>query len=261
MVLMLPLMVLAGAAGGMVWAAIPGYLQARRGSHVVITTIMFNFIASAMLVYVLVHHVRPAGAMAVESAAFAPSALVPSAQQVLAGLGVQWPSSPLNASFLVALAAACGVYVFLWRTRWGFHLRMAGSNPMAAHYAGTSVARQTLIAMGISGALAGLVGLNELAGVNGKLVLEFVGGAGFTGIAVALMGRNHPVGIVLASVLFGALFQGGAEVAFDVRGFTRDMVITVQGLVVMFAGAMAYAIAPWLSRFLALLRLGETHHG
>ena len=96
----------------------------------------------------------------------------------------------------------------------------------------------------------------KFAGVSGKLLLEFVSGAGFTGIAVALMGRNHPVGIVFASLLFGALFQGGAEVAFEVKGFSRDMVVLMQGLVVLFSGAMIYVIAPWVAKPLnALLNL------
>jgi simple sugar transport system permease protein len=107
-----------------------------------------------------------------------------------------------------------------------------------------------LLAMAISGALAGLVGMNEIAGVQHKLLLEYVGGAGFTGIAVALMGRNHPAGIVLASLLFGALYQGGAEVAFEVPGFSRDMVVVLQGFVVLFSGAMAYVAAPTLARLL-----------
>jgi simple sugar transport system permease protein len=94
--------------------------------------------------------------------------------------------------------------------------------------------------------------MNEIAGVSGKLLLEFVSGAGFTGIAVALMGRNHPVGIIFASVLFGALFQGGAEVAFDVKGFSRDMVVMLQGFIVLFSGAMAYVIAPRVAWVLAL---------
>jgi simple sugar transport system permease protein len=96
--------------------------------------------------------------------------------------------------------------------------------------------------------------MNEIAGVNGKLLLEFVSGAGFTGIAVSLMGRNHPLGIILASLLFGALFQGGAEVAFEVPGFSRDMVVMVQGFIVLFSGAMAYVFAPALAWCLALLR-------
>lgn len=250
---MLPLMLIAGALFGMVWAAVPGYLQAYRGSHVVITTIMFNFIASSVLVYLLVNHLRPAGTMSVESAPFADSAKLPSMQDALAWIGVEWPASPLNLSVLLALAAAVGVYLFLWRTRRGYHVRAVGSSPSAAEYAGINSRHQVLVAMGLSGALAGMVGMNEIAGVNGKLLLEFVSGAGFTGIAVALMGRNHPVGIVLSSLLFGALFQGGAEVAFDVPGFSRDMVVMLQGFIVLFSGAMVYVIAPRLAWLLSKL--------
>jgi len=248
--LMLPIMMLSGALFGMAWAAVPGYLQAYRGSHVVITTIMFNFIASTVLVYVLVNHLRPKGSMAVESEMFAESAKLPGVHAVLGAMGIDWPSSPLNLSVLLALVAAVAVYFFLWRTRAGYRLRAVGSSPSAAEYAGIRAPHQVLIAMAISGALAGLVGMNEIAGVSGKLMLEFVSGAGFTGIAVALMGRNHPLGIVLASLLFGALFQGGAEVAFEVQGFSRDMVVMLQGFIVLFSGAMTYVIAPQLARVL-----------
>jgi simple sugar transport system permease protein len=115
--------------------------------------------------------------------------------------------------------------------------------------------------MAVSGALAGMVGMNEVAGVSGKLVLEFVSGAGFTGIAVALMGRNHPLGIVVSSLLFGALFQGGAEVAFDVPGFSRDMVVMLQGFVVLFSGAMTYVIARPLGWVLRVSGMTRTRHG
>ena len=240
---MLPLMLIFSAGFGMLWAVVPGYLQAYRGSHVVITTIMFNFIASSVLVYLLVNHLRPKGVMSVESMPFAESAKLPGMHEVLAWVGVQWPSSPLNLSVVLALMAAVAVYLFLWHTRYGYHLRAVGSSPSAAEYAGVQSKHQIVVAMAISGALAGMVGMNEIAGVNGKLLLEFVSGAGFTGIAVALMGRNHPVGIVCASILFGALYQGGAEVAFEVRGFSRDMVVLLQGFIVLFSGAMAYVIA------------------
>ena len=253
---MLPLMLIVGALFGMLWAAVPGYLQAYRGSHVVITTIMFNFIASSVLVYVLVNHLRPEGIMSVESAAFESSANLPRMHEALAWLGIEWPASPLNTSFFIALAAAAGVYLFLWRSNAGYKVRAVGSSASAAEYAGINSKRQIVLVMGVSGALAGMVGMNEIAGVSGKLLLEFVSGAGFTGIAVALMGRNHPVGIVFASLLFGALFQGGAEVAFEVKGFSRDMVVMLQGLVVLFSGAMIYVIAPWVARPLnALLAL------
>ncbi len=244
---MLPLMLVSGALFGAAWAAVPAYLQAYRGSHVVITTIMFNFIASSLLVYLLVNVLRPAGSMAVETAAFAASAKLPGMQEVLAAVGIEWDASPLNMSMILALLASLAVYLFLWRTRAGYRLRAVGSSQSAAEYAGINVRHQIVIGMAISGALAGMVGMNEIAGVNGKLLLEFVSGAGFTGIAVALMGRNHPVGIIFASVLFGALFQGGAEVAFEVPGFSREMVVMLQGFIVLFSGAMVYVIAPLLA--------------
>jgi ABC-type uncharacterized transport system permease subunit len=248
--LLWPLMLLGGMLLGMVWAAVPGYLQAYRGSHVVITTIMFNFLASTLLVYLLVNHLKVGEGMAVETEAFGPAAHLSGIHDVLAAVGIEWPSSPLNVSLLLALASAVGVYLLLWHSRVGYRLRALGSGMGAAQYAGIRPKRQIILAMGISGALAGMVGMNEIAGVNDKLLLDFVAGAGFTGIAVAVMGRNHPVGIVMASVLFGALFQGGAEVAFEVPGFSRDMVVMMQGLIVLVSGAMAHVIAPTVARLI-----------
>ena len=253
---LLPLMLIGGMLLGMLWAAVPGYLQAYRGSHVVITTIMFNFLASSLLVYLLVNPLKAPGSMSVESVPFGPAAHLPGMDEALAWFGVAWPSSPLNISLLLALLAAVGVHAFLWHSRAGYRLRAVGASEGAAAYAGIRPKRQVILAMGLSGALAGMVGMNEIAGVNGKLLLDFVGGAGFTGIAVAVMGRNHPFGIVLASLLFGALFQGGAEVSFEVPGFSRDMVITLQGFIVLFSGAMAYVIAPVIG---ALFQRGARH--
>jgi simple sugar transport system permease protein len=251
---MLPLMLVAGMLFGMVWAAVPAYLQAYRGSHIVITTIMFNFLASTLLVYLLVNHLKVPGNMSVESASFAASAKLPSMHSFMGWLGVEWPNSPFNTSVFLALLAAVGVYLFLWHTRLGYELRATGSSARAAAYAGINPNHQVMLAMGLSGALAGMVGMNEIAGVNGRLLLEYVSGAGFTGIAVSLMGRSHPFGIVLASVLFGALFQGGAEVSFEVRGFSRDMVVMLQGFIVLFSGAMAYVLAPTVAWAIGLLR-------
>jgi general nucleoside transport system permease protein len=254
----LPLMVLGAAAFACVWALVPAYLQAYRGSHIVITTIMFNFLASSLMVYLLVNVLKPAGEMNVQSAIFAASAKMPGVHQVLGWVGIAWPSSPLNLSVLMALVAAVGVYLLLWKTRIGYQLRASGASQGAAVYAGITPQRQVLIAMGISGALAGMVAMNEVSGVHGKLLPDFVSGAGFTGIAVALMGRNHPVGIVMASLLFGMIFQGGAEVAFEVKDFTRDMVVMLQGFIVLFSGAMAYATAPLVARIYHRLR-GNQH--
>jgi len=252
--LLLPLMVLAAMAAGAAWAAVPAVLQAWRGSHVVITTIMFNFIASALLAYLLVGVLKEPGNMTLESAPFADAAHMPGMHLVLGWLGIAWPRTPLNLSVLLAVAAAVGVALFLWRTRAGYELRAVGFSPDAAHYGGVRPRGQVVVAMVISGALAGLVGINELAGVQHRLLLDYVVGAGFTGIAVSLIGRNHPLGIVLASLLFGALYQGGAELAFEIPGFSRDMVTTLQGLIVLFSGAMAQVAAPALARLHGWLR-------
>jgi general nucleoside transport system permease protein len=247
------LMVLAAAVFAMAWALVPAYLQAYRGSHIVITTIMFNFLASSLLVYLLVNVLKPAGEMNVQSAVFAASAKMPGVHEALAWAGIAWPSSPLNVSALIAVVCALGVYLLLWKTRIGYQLRASGASQGAAVYAGITPERQVLIAMAVSGALAGMVAMNEVSGVHGKLLPDFVAGAGFTGIAVALMGRNHPLGIVLASLLFGMIYQGGAEVAFEVKNFTKDMVVMLQGFIVLFSGAMAYATAPLVARVYHLL--------
>lgn len=246
--IVLPAMVLAAAAFGMAWAAVPAAAQAWRGSHVVITTIMFNFIASALLSYLLVNVLKEPGNMTVESRAFGPGAKLPGMHELLGAIGIEWPRSPLNLSVLLAIGAAVLVYLLVWRSRPGYMLRAVGFAPEAAHYAGIRPKAQIMLSMSISGALAGLVGVNEVAGVHGRLLLDYVVGAGFAGIAVSLIGRNHPVGIVLAALLFGALYQGGAELAFEIPGFSRDMVYTLQGLIVLFSGAMAQVAAPTLAR-------------
>jgi simple sugar transport system permease protein len=251
--LLLPLMVLGAMLAGALWAAVPAALQAWRGSHIVITTIMFNFIASALLAYLLLNVLKDPASMSLESRAFADAAFLPGLHEALAWVGVDWPHTPLNLSVLLAAAAVVVVYQFMWRTRAGYELRAVGFSPDAAHYGGVRPRGQIMLGMMISGALAALVGINELAGVQHRLALDYVVGAGFTGIAVSLIGRNHPVGIVLASLLFGALYQGGAELAFEIPGFSRDMVTTLQGLIVLFSGAMARVAAPWLAALAARL--------
>jgi general nucleoside transport system permease protein len=245
---LLPMMIAGALIFGTAWAAVPAALQAYRGSHIVITTIMFNFIASALLAYLLVNVLKEPGNMAPESRAFGDNAQLPGVHTALGWIGIDWPRPPLHLSVLLAVAAAVGVWALLWRTRSGYALRATGFAPEAARYGGIAPQRQIMLSMMISGALAGLVGINEIAGVHNRLLPEFVAGAGFTGIAVSLIGRSHPVGIVLASLLFGALYQGGAELAFEIPAFSRDMVTTLQGLIVLFAGAMAMVAAPMFAR-------------
>jgi general nucleoside transport system permease protein len=255
-ILLVPLGALAAALAGALWALPPAWLQARRGSHIVITTIMFNMLASALLVYLLVNVMGKPGSMAPETRVFAPAAHVPFIHEVLAKVGVIIPVSPLNLSFVLALACAAGVWVLIWRTRLGYAIRTVGANPPAARYAGISIPRVTVVAMLVSGGLAGLLAVNEIMAVQDRLLLEFTAGSGFIGIAVALMGRGHPAGIVLASLLFGILFQGGTELAFERPAITRDMIITISGLVVLFAGALDGIFRRPLARVLAARRDG-----
>ena len=245
-VALLPLSILAAAAFGAAWGFIPAYLQARRGSHIVITTIMFNFLASALMVYLLVNVLIKPGQMSPETRELAEAAWLPFAHELLEPLGIEMARSPLNLSFLWALLCCVGVWLFIWKTRWGYAIRTVGHSESAAVYAGITPARIIIIAMCLSGGLAGFVGVNEIAGVQHRLVIDFVAGYGFTGIAVSLMGRNHPVGIILAAVLFGALFQGGAELAFEMPTVTRDMVVVIQGLVIVFCGALEFMAKPYV---------------
>ncbi|MCM0021866.1 MAG: ABC transporter permease, partial [Tagaea sp.] len=194
------LLAMAASMGfGAIWGAVPGWLQARRGSHVVITTIMFNFIAAALMTYLLAHVMLDPGHGAPETRRFISNATLPSMQTMLGWIGIDAPRSPLNLAFVLALIAAALVYVYVWRTRWGYALRVVGQNEQAARYAGIDPGRVMVVAMAISGALAGMMALNEIMGAHQRLLSAFTSGFGFVGIAVALMGRNHPVGVCLSA--------------------------------------------------------------
>jgi len=240
--LVLPLSILASMIVGAAWAFIPGYLQAKRGSHVVITTIMFNFIASALMAYLLVYVLKPVGVQEPSTANVVNAGKIPQLRQFLPFFG----NAPLNLTIVFAIAALFGVYFLLWRTKFGYALRTLGHNPTASTYAGISNSRMIIYVMMISGALAGMVAVNEVLGVQSRIVIDITAGYGFVGIAVALMGRNHPVGIALAAILFGALYQGGLELQFEMPAVTRDMIVVIQALVIMFTGAMEGLLRPGL---------------
>ncbi|MBA8877597.1 ABC transporter permease [Phyllobacterium myrsinacearum] len=245
-----PLAIIASGLVGALWALIPAWLQAKRGSHVVITTIMFNFIAASIMVYLLVGYLKASGTQAPETRVFGDGGQLPGLGWLLGLIGLNMRSAPLNISFLLALVAAFLVWVLIWRTKLGYEIRTMGYSPKAARYAGISEVRIIVITMMISGALAGMMALNPIMGAQHRVQLDFVAGAGFVGIAVALMGRSHPAGIVLAAILFGMLYQGGAEIAFDMPNISRDMIVIIQGLVILFAGALEHMFRPTLLRIL-----------
>jgi simple sugar transport system permease protein len=232
--------IIGAALFGAAFAAIPGYLQAYRDSHIVITTIMFNYIAAAIMGYLLVNVMRKPGQMNAESQPFPDNALAPQFHDILGHFGIQWPDTPFNLSFLLALLCCVAFWLLMWRTKLGYEIRTVGANPTAANYGGISPARVTVVTTLLSGALAGGVAVNVILGDQHRLILDFVGGFGFVGIAVALMGRAHPVGIILAAILFGVLYQGGQSLSLDMPKISRDMIVVIQGLVVLFAGALEH---------------------
>ncbi len=233
------LAVIASAIVGALWGAVPGWLQAKRGSHIVITTIMFNFLAASIMVSLLTGVLKNPSTMSPETRAFNDQATLPFIHEILNLFGLEVARSPLNFAFIVALICCFLVWFLIWRTRLGYAIRVVGHSFSAANYAGIDVSKIIVISMMISGGLAGMMAINEIMGVQHRLILNFTSGYGFTGIAVALMGRNHPFGIILASLLFGVLFQGGAELDFEFSSITRDMVLLIQGLVILFSGGLA----------------------
>ena len=253
------LAIAASALFGAVWGFIPGWLQARRGSHIVITTIMFNFIASSILVWLLTGPLIKAGQISPESRHFVEAVNLPQLHHLLNWVGIEIGRSPLNLSFVLALVMSVAVWVLIWRTRLGYVIRATGHSEKAAVYAGHSPQKIIMITMAISGGLAGMMALNELLGAQHKVILGFTAGYGFTGIAVALMGRNHPVGILFASLLFGALYQGGAELDLEFQNITREMVLMIQGLIILFSGALLYMFNPMLERI--YFKLKGAKHG
>ena len=240
---------------GAAWAAVPAYLQARRGSHIVITTIMFNFIASGVLIYLLREVFKPAGSMEPASSKFPEATHLPSFNDMAQFFGSNaFESAPVNVSFFVGLAACYAIWLLIWRTRLGYEIRALGHSESAAKYAGIDPVKLTMIAMMISGGLAGMMAINNVMGEAERLVLNAVEGAGFIGIAVALMGRNHPIGILLAALLFGMLYQGGAVLAQD-TSIPVQMVIVIQALVIMFTGALDNMVRAPLERMFLAARL------
>ncbi|MEP2030852.1 MAG: ABC transporter permease [Paracoccaceae bacterium] len=246
------------AAFGALWAAIPAYLQAKRGSHIVITTIMFNFIAAALLNYVLVNMLRPTGSMDPATARFSEVVHLPTLHDLLAPFGIEFSkAAPANVTLLVAVLACLAVWLLIWRTRLGYEIRAYGHSESAAKYAGISPVKITMIAMLISGGLAGMMAINNVMGEAERLVLNATEGAGFIGIAVALMGRSHPVGVFLAAILFGFLYQGGAELALW-TSIPRELIVVIQALVILFTGALDNMVRMPLEKLFLAMRKKES---
>jgi ABC-type uncharacterized transport system permease subunit len=245
-IVLIPLGMIGAALFGALWGFIPGYLQAKRGSHIVVTTIMFNFICASLMNFIIVKYMIPPGEQNTASRLFAAASEMPRLNSLFPILG----DTPLNVSFLVAIAALVIYGVMVWRSSWGYKLRATGLNKHAAHYAGVKISGMIIVVMLISGALAGLGSVNSILGSTHYLSLGFVNGAGFVGIAIALMGRQHPLGIFLSSVLFGALIQGGFDLSLEKPNIPTETFIFIQGLIILFCGAMENLYAPAIIKLL-----------
>src|SRR5678815_2431396 len=240
-VLLVLLCILAAVVGGGIWGAIPGILKARFGSHEVINTIMLNFLAVALLSYFTQYHYKEPGPI-MQTLAIGPNAHIARLGRFIPGIP---QFIPLNVAFILALISCGLVYIFLWRTKWGYELRSTGTNPSAAEYGGISVRKQIVVAMTISGALAGMVGINEVLGYRYRYYDGFSDNYGFTGIAVALLGRNHPVGVIISALLFAVLQRGGIPVDAFTTHVTKDIVQVLQGTIILFVAAEAFFRGPF----------------
>jgi general nucleoside transport system permease protein len=232
--LLVPLCCLAAVGAGAVWGAIPGLLKARFGSHEVINTIMLNFIAVALVGYLTQYHYRIPGDPIMETAPIGDAAHIARLGLFVPGLPAR---IPVNVAFILALLASWLVYVLLWKTKWGYEIRATGQNPSAAEYGGVSIRKEIVLTMAISGALAGMVGINEVLGYRYRYYDGFSDNYGFTGIAVALLGRNHPLGVVIAALLFAVLQRGGVPVDAFTQLVSKDIVLILQALVIIFVAA------------------------
>jgi len=227
-----PLALLAGILGGAVWGVIPGYLKAKTGAHEVINTIMLNYIAFRFAEFML----DVGGPLARGDGRPVSPVIQPSAQ-----LAQFFPSNPnirFNVGFFLALLAAGFVYWLLFKTTIGYEIRTVGQNPRAAKYAGMNVARTVVLTMALSGGLAGLAASHDILGVIGFMPNAFSSGYGFDAIALALLGNSHPFGVVLASLLFGAL-QAGARNMQAIARVPLDLTDILQGLIIIFIAAPA----------------------
>jgi len=231
----LPLAILGGALAGAVWGAIPGYLKAKFGAHEVVNTIMMNWIAFRLSDWLLTGPMMASG--------FRP--VTPNIQKT-----AELPrffDDPLrfNWGFVLALVVAYLVYWFLFKTTLGFEIRAVGANPDGSKYAGMSVVRNFVLVMVLSGGLAGLAGAAQVLGVDHWVGQGFSAGYGFDAIALALLGKSHPLGVVLSAILFGILRSGATRMQ-SLAGIPIDIISIIQGLVIIFVAAPI--IIRWLFR-------------
>ncbi|MGH3441954.1 MAG: ABC transporter permease, partial [Nitriliruptorales bacterium] len=231
-VLHVTLIILVGVAVGMVWAGIPGILKVTRGVHEVISTIMMNAIAVGLAAYLLSTYLRdPSETLVIKTHPIAPSGQFPSLNRLLEAVGLEITRGNLQGFLVIAILVGVAYYVLLWRTRFGYDLRASGINPFAAQVSGVHAGGMVIRAMLISGGIAGLVGMSQILGFFHLYSIDFPQGLGFTGIVVALLGRNHPLGIGFGALLFG--FLGRAGQGLQLVGIPKEVEVIMGGTIVL----------------------------
>jgi len=240
----IPLAVGLGMLAGALWAAIPGALKAYTGGHEVINTIMMNYIALNITSFLLNGPMRDPDPLnlSARTPEIAVSARIPPLFNI-PGMRVHW-------GFILALLVAVLIWWLLWKTTIGFEIRTVGSNPDAAKYAGINVKRTIVLTMAISGALAGLAGAIEVTALNYRHELGFSSGYGFDAIAIALLGKTNPYGVILAAILFGAMRNGATRMQFLTQ-IPIDIISVIQALMLLFVAADA------IIRFIYRIRVQE----
>lgn len=234
-IILIPLCMLTAVVVGGVWGAIPGFLKAKFGSHEVINTIMLNFIAISIVSYFTQYYYKIPGDPILQTVPIGEAAHIPRISQFIPGMP---DFVPLSVAFLIAILMCVLVYIFLWKTKWGYELRAVGENPSAAEYGGISPKKQIIIAMAISGGLAGMVAIGEVMGNRYLYYHDFSGEVGFLGIAVALLGRNHPLGVFIAAIFFAVLLRGGIFVDAFTEYVSKDLVEVLQAVVILLVASL-----------------------
>jgi simple sugar transport system permease protein len=220
----IPLGIAAGAVAGAAWGLLAGWMRARRGAHEVIVTILLNIVAGALVNWIILALLKDPSSQAAESLPIGDGFRIES--RLVEG-------TPANWTFLLGIALAVLAHYLLVRTVFGFDIRATGQNPSAARAQGISEARVLMIVMALAGALAGLVGVNEVMGQAWRLKDGFSPGYGYTGIAVALLARGRPLGVIPAALFFGALHRGAADLDIDTENVSRDLALVMQAIVIL----------------------------
>jgi len=219
------LSIAAAIAAGAIWGAIPGWLKAVRGSHEVITTIMLNAIAAGLAGWVTLYMFR-------NTESQNPETMAVGAGFLLRHFAV-FDGAPVTSAIIIAVLSSFMLSFFLWRTRPGFELRSVGTSEPASATAGINVRAMQIGAMALAGGIAGLAGIGDVLGAAGKFKIGFSADYGFVGIAVALIARSNPIGIVFSAFLFGALHKGAADLDFETQNVTRDLAVVLQACVIL----------------------------